>query len=336
MLIALPLSFWSRGSTYLGRHGGVHAGVIDGVARALHGDELTIRLSTVRALVDRTLPGCRALPLRRLPASGSTNALFRLGEDLLVRLPRRPGGSATILKEVRWLPRVAAWLPVRVPVVVAVGEPAFGYPEHWSVVRWIDGVTPTAADSATELACDLAGVITALRAVPVPPDALDDPDLRWYRGTPLATQDHDTRRAIAHCRSITGLDLDLTSALAIWDHAMTLPAATRSVPPRWYHGDLVAENLLISGGRLAAVLDFGALSVGDPTVDLIGAWELLDTPARDVLRRAVGADDPTWLLGRAWALSLALRTFPYYWVTMPQRCASRRATIDAILADTTA
>ena len=310
--------------------------MIDGVARVLHDDELTIRRSTVRALVDRTLPGCRALPLRRLTASGSTNALFRLGEELLVRLPRRPGGAATIVKEARWLPLVGAGLPVRVPAMVAVGEPGFGYPEHWSVVRWIDGVTPTAADSSAGLAHDLAAVVTALRAVHVPPDALNDPGLSWYRGTPLVTQDHDTRLAITHCRAIAGLDLDLAAALAAWDHAMTLPAAARSAPPRWYHGDLVAENLLISGHRLAAVLDFGALAAGDPTVDLIGAWELLDTPARDVFRQSIGADDQTWLLGRAWALSLALRTFPYYWATMPQRCASRHATVQAILTDTTA
>lgn len=317
--------------------------MIDGVARVLHDDELTIEEPTVRALVDRTLPGCRALPLRRLTASGSTNALFRLGEDLLARLPRQPGGSTTIFKEARWLPLVGARLPVRVPAVVAVGEPGFGYPEHWSVVQWIDGTTPTVAgarrdgvDSRTGLARDLAEVVTALRAVDVAPDALDDRELSWYRGTPLATQDRDTRLAIAQCRAIVGLDLDLAAALQVWDHAMASPAAARSAPPRWYHGDLMAENLLVSGDRLVAVLDFGGLSIGDPAVDLIGAWELLDASGRDVFRRAVGADDQTWLLGRAWALSLALRTFPYYWATMPQRCASRRAIVQAILTDAAA
>jgi len=324
------------GGGYLGRHGRVCAGVIGGVAGVLHEDELTIGLSTVRALVDRALPGCRALPLRRLAAPGSTNALFRLGEDLLVRLPRRPGGSATILKEARWLPRVGACLPVPVPAVIAVGEPGFGYPEHWSIMRWIDGVTATVADSSTELAGDLAAVVTALRAVAVPPEALEDPALRWYRGTPLVTQDRDTRLALVRCQAIAGLDLDLTAARAVWEHAMSLPAAARSAPPRWYHGDLVGENLLTRSDRLAAVLDFGALSVGDPTVDLIGAWELLDRPARQVFRRSIGVDEQTWLIGRAWALSLALRTFTYYWATMPQRCASRRVAIHAILTDATA
>jgi aminoglycoside phosphotransferase (APT) family kinase protein len=84
---------------------------------------------------------------------------------------------------------------------------------------------------------------------------------------------------------------------------------------------------------LAAVLDFGGLGVGDPTVDLIVAWEVLDAASRDVFRQAVGADEQSWLIGRAWALALALMTFPYYWDTMPDRCASRLAIARSVLAD---
>ncbi len=114
---------------------------------------------------------------------------------------------------------------------------------------------------------------------------------------------------------------------------MALPSAGQSVIPRWYHGDLLAENLLVRDGRLAALLDFGGLSVGDPTIDLVVAWELLDTSSRDVFRQAVGVDDDTWQRGRAWALALALMTFPYYWRTMPDRCASRLAMARSVLAD---
>ena len=83
------------------------------------------------------------------------------------------------------------------------------------------------------------------------------------------------------------------------------------------------------------MLDFGGLAVGDPTVDLMAAWEVLDTASRDVFRQAVGADAPSWFRGRAWALTLALGTFPYYWVTMPDRCTSRLAIARSILADAT-
>ena len=306
----------------------------------LHDDELLIDLSLVRALIDRALPEYASLPLSRLRASGSTNALFRLGDELLVRMPRQPGGTATIEKEARWLPQIGPLLPVSVPEVVAVGEPDLGYPERWSVVRWLEGEVPTVADPASHagptrpaLARGLAAVVTALRDIQVPESALADPQLRSYRGAPLQSMDDTTRGNLAACREISGLDLDFDAALRVWEEAMALPQTGSGSEPRWYHGDLMAENLLARGGHLAAVLDFGVLAVGDPTVDLIVAWEVLDPEARDVFRRAVGADEKSWLRGRAWALSLALMTFPYYWNTMPDRCASRLAVARSVLAD---
>lgn len=114
---------------------------------------------------------------------------------------------------------------------------------------------------------------------------------------------------------------------------MGLPGVAEAAGTCWHHGDLLAENLLVRDGRLAAVLDFGGLAVGDPTVDLIGAWEVLDPPARDAFREAVDVDDPAWLRGRAWALSLAMITFPYYWRSMPERCAGRVAIARSVLED---
>lgn len=310
------------------------------MANPLHEDELLIDVGLVRSLVDRALPEYARLPLSRLRASGSSNALFRLGDDLLVRLPRQPGGSATIEKEARWLPHLGRLLPVSVPEVVAVGKPDLGYPERWSVVRWQHGEVATGADpvshtapTRTSLARDLAAVVTALRDIPVPHSALADPELRWYRGAPLESMDDTTRRYLAQCRDIPGLDLDLGAALRVWEEAIALPTPDRGSGPRWYHGDLVGENLLVRGGHLAAVLDFGGLAVGDPTVDLIVAWDVLDPVAREVFRRAAAVDDTSWLRGRAWALSLALGTFPYYWRTMPDRCASRLAVARSVLAD---
>jgi aminoglycoside phosphotransferase (APT) family kinase protein len=306
------------------------------VTGALHEDELPVDIGLVRVLVDDQLPAYAPLPLHRLAASGSDNALFRLGDELLVRVPRQPGGSRTIAREAQWLPFVGPALPVPVPDVVAVGQPAFGYPEQWSVVRWIDGSTPTGAASGAAgaaLAADLAAVVTALREAPVPAVALSDRELRLYRGLPLVSRDVATRESVEACRGIGGLDLDLDLALVVWDAAVHLQSSSQVAEPRWLHADLVAENLLLRDGRLAAVLDFGALSVGDPTVDLIVAWDVLDPASREAFRAGVGVDDETWLRGRAWALCLALMTFPYYWDTMPQRCANRLAVARAVLAD---
>jgi aminoglycoside phosphotransferase (APT) family kinase protein len=303
---------------------------------ALHDDEIPVGEELVRALLHTLTTSYDGLPLRRLDSSGSSNALFRLGDDLLVRLPRQPGGTTTIEKEQRWLPYVAPALPVPVPEVVAVGAPALGYPERWSVVRWLDGARPrppaTDEPSRHDLARDLAAVVTGLRGAVVPREAEHDQALRWYRGEPLAALDADTRVSLAACRSIEGLDLDLAACTALWDEAMALPHRADD-RPRWLHGDLVAENLLVGEGRLAALLDFGGLSVGDPTVDLVVAWELLDPEARRTFATAVAVDEATWLRGRAWALALAVMTFPYYWATMPERCADRLTMVRAVLAD---
>lgn len=301
---------------------------------SLHDDELKIDVRLVAELIRRAMPDLALLPLRAFESTGSSNAMFRLGDDLLVRLPRQPGGSATIEKEARWLPYLAGLLPSAIPEVMYVGEPGFGYSERWSVVGWLDGVVPGPADASERLAVELAAFVNALRGVDVPDSALADPQLRWYRGEPLESRDEATQRSIAECRDLVGLDLDLEACSRVWSDAMDLPRARG--PRSWYHGDLFAENLLVRDGHLAAVLDFGGLSVGDPTVDLIVAWELLDEPSRGIFRESVQADEVTWIRGRAWALSLALMTFPYYWDTMPGRCGTKLAVARAVLADAAA
>jgi len=308
------------------------------VARSLHSDEIPIDADLVRGLVDRALPEYVGAPVRRLAASGSTNALYRLGDELLVRLPRQPGGSSTISKEATWLPVLAPLLPVSVPEVVAVFDPDRDYPERWSVVRWIEGAHPEVVDPSTpvdsrreHLATNLATVLDALRQAEVPTGAIHE-RLWSYRGEPLATMDRATRENIERCRALEDFDLDLDAAERIWADAMKLPGAADRVTPSWYHGDLAAENLLVQDGTLTAVLDFGGLALGDPTVDLVVAWEVLDPPAREVFRRQVGVDDATWLRGRAWALSISLMIW-YYWATMPGRRARCMRVARNILAD---
>lgn len=306
----------------------------------LHRDELPISLELVRELIGSQFPQYAALPILPLTATGSTNRLFRLGGELLVRMPRQPNSGTGINKERYWLPKLREQLPAQLPEIIAVGEPDAGYPEQWSITSWLEGELPPvwqpglpADPHRTTLAEELAAFIEALQGIEIPEAARTDDSLRWYRGRPLSEYDRAFQRTLAACRNISDLDLDLKAALDLWSDALTLPEAAQVLEERWYHSDLVAENLLIRDGHLTAVLDFGGLAIGDPTIELHGAWELFDPAARGVFRRSLGVDDHQWLRGRAWALAIALGALAYYWQTMPGRRRDRLAMARAVLED---
>ena len=303
----------------------------------LHQDELDIQPSLVGRLIADQFPRYAHLKLVALESSGSSNKLFKLGDEMLVRLPRQLTAAQAIGKEAEWLPLFKPPLPVAIPQVVALGEASATFPAPWSIVTWIPGQRARAresmdgGDERLQLAADLAQFIAALRDTPLPAAAGADERLRLYRGGSLAAHDDQARRNIAACRQIPGLDLDLDAAQALWESAVALPEPV--VAPTWYHGDLVAENLLLHNGRLSGVLDFGGVGVGDPTVDLHGTWELFNREERLLFRQRLQVDDDAWQRGRPWALAIALMTFPYYWETMPERVAERLIMARVVIAD---
>lgn len=305
----------------------------------LHDDEISIDLQLVRTLIDTQFPHFAQLELRRLDETGSTNALFRLGNDLLVRLPLQPGGGDDLETEQRWSDTFRSRMPLAIPRTVAIGRPGNGYPEQWSILGWLPGERPTVYEvgqppesQRSRLAAELAEVILAIRGTRLTDEDRRDPQLRGYRGRSLAEFDRAVRGYLADCRAIPEIDLDLELALRVWQESLQLPGAGQPGEDQWYHGDLVAENLLIDRGRLSAVIDFKVF-IGDPTIDLHGAWELFDPPARAVFRERLAVDDAAWLRGRAWALGIALGTFSYYWHTLPSRCSDRLAMARNVLAD---
>ncbi|MER6400876.1 aminoglycoside phosphotransferase family protein [Kitasatospora sp. NPDC001603] len=292
-------------------------------AARMHDDEPDIDTALVRRLLAAQFPHWAGLPLERVASSGTDNAMFRLGPELAVRLPRVGWAAESVEREQRWLPKLAPHLPLPIPAPLALGRPAAGYPWEWSVLRWIDGANPVvgATTAPIQLAQDLAGFITALRAV----DPADGPP--GSRGVPLASRDASTRAAIGRLRG----SIDTDAATTVWEKALRLPE--HSGRPAWMHGDLSPGNLLLGNRRLRAVIDFGVMGVGDPTVDQIVAWNLLPAAARPAFRAALAADDATWARGRAWALSIALIQLPYYRTTNPALAANARHVIREVLAD---
>jgi aminoglycoside phosphotransferase (APT) family kinase protein len=293
----------------------------------MHADELDIDVQLVHRLVVSQFPHWADLPLAPVPSAGTDNAIYRLGAELVARLPRSPSRVAPLVNERTWLPRLGS-LPLAVPVTVAEGDPGEGYPWTWSIYRWLEGDNPT-LDRVADLeraAIDLAEFVRALQRLD-PTGGPPPGEHNFGRGEPLVRRDDATRTAIASLHD----ELDVGAVTEVWDAA--LQATPWSGPPLWIHGDLSAGNLLVRDGRLAAVIDFGCVGVGDPACDLMIAWTFLVSEARAVFRSALAVDDATWARGRGWALSTALIALPYYVDTNPVMVRGARHTIAEVLAD---
>jgi aminoglycoside phosphotransferase (APT) family kinase protein len=273
----------------------------------MHADELDIDGALVGRLIAAQFPEWADLPLVPVRPAGTDNALYRLGADMVVRLPRIPGSVARLEKEHRWLPRLAALLPLAVPVPLAKGQPAEGFPWEWSVYRWLEGETATRERirDPGQAAKDLALFVSALQRVD-PAEGPPPGEHNSFRGEPLAARDAATRFSIESLQS----SIEVEAVTATWEAA--LEADEWHGAPVWIHGDLDLRNLLVERGRLSAVLDFGCLGVGDPACDVMVAWKVLPADARDVFGAELSVDDATWARARGWALSQALGVLSYY------------------------
>jgi aminoglycoside phosphotransferase (APT) family kinase protein len=273
----------------------------------MHADEVPTDASLVGRLIEAQFPRWADLPIEPVRDRGTDNALYRLGDELVVRLPRISQATLALDKECRWLPRLAPLLPLAVPIPLAKGVPTDGYPWDWSVYRWLDGEAATVEPIAdlVQAASDLARFIAALQRV----DSADGPppgEHNGFRGEPLAARDKGVRTAIAALAD----EIDVGAVTAVWEAALREPVWHR--PPVWIHGDLDARNLLVVEGRISAVIDFGCLGVGDPACDVMVAWKVLSGDSRETFRAALSVDDATWVRSRGWALSQALGALSYY------------------------
>jgi aminoglycoside phosphotransferase (APT) family kinase protein len=284
-----------------------------------------IDAALVRRLVRAQFPQWAGLPVRPVAHDGWDNRTFHLGDTMTVRLPSAEGYAAQIDKEHTWLPRLAPHLPLPIPVPLARGVPAEGYPFPWSVREWIDGDTASAERIADPVvfATDLAAFLAALRRV----DPTGGPSAgrhNFFRGGPPDTYDAETREAIDALKDRMPAD----TATEIWERA--LHAGWRGSPV-WFHGDVATGNLLVRDGRLAAIIDFGTSGVGDPACDVVIAWKLPTAESRQAFRETLSVDPAMWARGRGWALWKALITLAGD--DDPARLAVERRTLQTILTE---
>lgn len=268
----------------------------------MHEDELEIGEPLVRRLLDEQFPQWADLPLRRLDPTGETrgtvNEIFRLGDELSVRLPRRQGPEQPGSKALEWLPKLAPLLPVEIPTPVAQGHPNDAYPWFWEIHTWLEGeVVPVEEIDAIQAARDLAALVEALQHV-------NPADAPPGRGIPLAERAEGMTWWFDRFKG----DPRVRSE---WERIVAT-APPWEGPPVWHHGDLDPRNWLVRKGRIHGVIDWGAMGVGDPACDVMVAWKLHSAAARDAFREALPTDDATWERARAWALSQAAAALAYY------------------------
>ncbi|MFB6817249.1 aminoglycoside phosphotransferase family protein [Streptomyces sp. NPDC056347] len=299
----------------------------------LHENEIPVDEALVRSLLAAQRPEWSGLPLSRAGA-GTDNTMYRLGDDLLVRLPRTAEHERAVLKEREWLPRLAHHLSRTVPEPVHAGTPTGDFPLVWSVYRWIDGAEagPDTVHDWAAFGTDLAAVVRELHGIGLM-GATRAGDLSWYRGGGLGPCDEWVTRCLDDCRAAVGSELDVDALQRLWRDGLALPGS--SGPEVWLHGDLKPTNLLVRDGRLHAVIDFGGLSVGLPDAEHSTVWDL-PPQARRAYRDALDLDDPAWIRARAWAVAVGVSGISYYRDTFPAFVAECRARLRAILADDTA
>ncbi len=298
-----------------------------GVTRVkMHDDEIETSPELVRRLVEGQMPQWAGLPIELVVSYGTDHDIYRLGEHLAVRLPRISWATGQAAKEAHWLPRLAPHLPLAVPVQLAMGQPAAGYPFSWSVYEWLPGEDASGRlDDLNDAAVDLADFVKALRRIDPSHAPRRQPG---DRGGRLMEHNQEVERSIEEL----GTRIDGAAALASWKES--LRAAPWTGEDVWVHGDLLPGNLLTTGGRLSAVIDWGGLNIGDPACDLMPAWNVFSGESRVRFRTELDVDDESWLRGRGWALYQAVMALPYYWNTNPGMIRQSSYALEQVLGDT--
>jgi aminoglycoside phosphotransferase (APT) family kinase protein len=270
------------------------------------------RTALVRRLLSGALPGAADQPLRRLTTSGTEHDVWRIGADLVLRLPRDADAETGLRKESAWWPLLRPHLPewLAVPEIVHAGEPSEDFPRTWLVSRWVPGTDAAAAvlagaDHESEVAwgAALSEIVTALRGFELGTLA----PAEWPAGG-RGGHLRDRLADLATTDPVAGRP-DPAPIRGLIDRALAVtPPAERVL----LHGDLIPGNLLLTRGRLSGLIDLGTLTTGFPAWDLTCAWWVLGATGRRRLRDRLDVDDASWVWGRALAATQGLLADWYY------------------------
>lgn len=287
----------------------------------MHDNEYEINQALVKNLLALQFPQWADFDVRVMDSAGTDNKMYRLGHEMVVRLPRLKSAVDSLAKEAQYLPELAPHLPLNIPEILGKGCPTDEYPFPWLICKWLDGKSPVESKDIDLLkaATDLGNFVCAFQSI----ENLNGPACR--RGQPLSLCDAETRTSIPLLKD----EYDVSKVEYVWNECVS--AASWQGGNKWIHGDLHPGNILVKDGKISAIIDFGLTGVGDPAVDLMVAWTILDAQTRDTFHTIVNPDVNTWGRGRGWALRLGILGYPYYKTSNPVFAEIAKRALDEAL-----
>lgn len=259
---------------------------------------LDITIELAKQLIANQFPQFATLTIVPVRQQGYDNRTFRLGNDMLIRMPTAAPYALKVPKEQELLPLIKPHLNVTIPEPVAMGYPSPDYPFHFSIYKWVEGRSANHivldGDTLLSISLQLAEFLNTLQNI----ENIEGPapgQHNWWRGSHISVYDEGARKQINQLTDI----IDSAKAHALWEQA----CKTRwHKSPVWLHGDFASGNIIIKDKKLAGVIDFGGLAVGDPACDLVIAWTLLHGKSRELFINNLALDNDTWLRAKAWCL----------------------------------
>lgn len=260
--------------------------------------ELDITSHLAHKLIATQFPEYAHMPIRSVEKQGHDNRTYRLGNELLIRMPTAESYALKVPKEQQLLPKLAPHLSVSIPTPIKIGAPSNNYPYPFSIYKWLEGTSINLLtldnEALPQLAFDLAKFLKELHHI-MDVDGPEPGQHNWWRGDHISVYDKGAREQI---EALTGI-IDVDKAMNLWKRACQ---TKWNKPPVWVHGDFAIGNMLIQNGKLSAIIDFGGMALGDPACDLVIAWTFLNGEARKIFIREMNLDEDTWLRAQAWAL----------------------------------